>query len=497
MVLTSALCKILFVLFILMYNYCTILIFLLLSQTIFANLLCSPCKKIFQDVSISPIIEKRESTLEFIADNVCILIKASGQCSDYQCSIPVCKGIMKEEVPIVINAIEQRVNPEQICSYFHLCDSSLPIEPYPTKIVKTVGELSSSMLHISDIHVDYEYVVGGTTDCDRPLCCRDKNNSPQLSGEYGTLIRAKCDIPEKTLESMIDDVLFRFDGNWGIITGDIIPHDVWNQSILYDTDDILRTYRHLRKLPITLFPTIGNHEVYPINEFSGRTDSWLYNLTAELWSPYLSQQAQDSLRYGGYYTESVGNVRIISLNTGLYQSDNLWLKISGVRDLFGQQKWLLSVLQQSSTLGEKVIIIGHVPLQDNLYYQTYKNIICPYQKNIISMFFGHTHYDEFRIMNCSSNYIPIYLAPSLTTYDGHIPSYRIFDYHSADYTQYNMPKLDGIWSKLYQYSEIYPKEMINIVQNFDKYWKYYSSFSASGGLDVLSDYNSTLNSLLI
>lgn len=64
---------------------------------------------------------------------------------------------------------------------------------------------------------------------------------------------------------------------------------------------------------------------------------------------------------------------------------------------------------------------------------------------IKGQFFGHSHFDEFRIVHEYFNYSNvagvIYTAPSVTTYSNRMPSFRVYDVNSAnndliDYTQY-------------------------------------------------------------
>jgi hypothetical protein len=58
---------------------------------------------------------------------------------------------------------------------------------------------------ISDLHVDYGYLEGMSNDCNLPICCRQTSGFPQLpenvAGKWGDF---NCDIPQRTLESMLD-----------------------------------------------------------------------------------------------------------------------------------------------------------------------------------------------------------------------------------------------------------------------------------------------------
>lgn len=39
------------------------------------------------------------------------------------------------------------------------------------------------VLHISDLHVDYQYAVGTEGDCGNPQCCRTPGNYEEIVGE--------------------------------------------------------------------------------------------------------------------------------------------------------------------------------------------------------------------------------------------------------------------------------------------------------------------------
>jgi len=61
------------------------------------------------------------------------------------------------------------------------------------------------VLHLADTHVDDLFVEGTWDECEEPLCCRNPppDNNGSLSGMFGGW---KCDIPERTLDSMLDFV---------------------------------------------------------------------------------------------------------------------------------------------------------------------------------------------------------------------------------------------------------------------------------------------------
>ena len=99
--------------------------------------------------------------------------------------------------------------------------------------------------------------------------------------------------------------------------------------------------------------------------------------------------------------------------------------------------------------GEYIYIIGHIPPGDSNYLsqcsKRYNALIDRFSYIIKGQFFGHTHYDEFRVIHEYFNKTNIagiiFSAPSITTYSNRMPSFRVYDVNCSnnellDYTQY-------------------------------------------------------------
>jgi sphingomyelin phosphodiesterase len=90
--------------------------------------------------------------------------------------------------------------------------------------------------------------------------------------------------------------------------------------------------------PCNLFPT-------PII----RTDniSWLYQALADSWIDTfgLPNHTRESILQGGFYTTLVrSGLRLISLNTNYYASDNYWLFLNST-DPLNQLEWVSSQMR--------------------------------------------------------------------------------------------------------------------------------------------------------
>ena len=397
----------------------------------------------------------------FLADK-CI---AFGVASDH-----VCKGMisaMEDEVLYVLEKLH--LSGEDVCGLALPATCSAPdlswnqkwlvdLPPEPVEKFKKSGkdvkaEKQLRVVQISDLHVDMMYKAGSEADCDDPLCCRtapssgEKIKSP--AGHWGT--KGKCDTPYRT----VDHLLATLSGqqvDYVIWTGDLPPHDDWEQTRDVQLNHLQNlTDQLLHHLPgIRVFPALGNHESFPVNSFPPRyiddavdDISWLYDKLAEVWSPWLPAESIETVKKFGYYTALVEpGFRIVSINMNYCNDLNFWTLVDAV-DPDNQLRWLVEVLHRAESNNETVHILGHippavvnsdcVPVWRNNYYR----IINRFKRIITGQFFGHTHTDEFEIMypgDRRENPVGVvYVAPSVTTFEGLNPSYRVYDVSAQTY----------------------------------------------------------------
>lgn len=347
------------------------------------------------------------------------------------------------------------------------------------------------VIHISDTHIDIKYKEGSIVNCEEPLCCRANSSGPidgkprieaGFWGSYGS-----CDVPLRTLESAlktINSTIEQYgDVDYIIWTGDIQPHDVWEQN----KQTAIETYdtvfdRIFQLLPnIRIFPTFGNHEMVPVDSFSpsnllsiARDDSpeWLYRKLDSFWSKWLPDETVKTITKDGFYATTIKDgLKVISLNTNFCHNKNFWLYINAT-DPGNQLKWLIHELQISELQHEQVHIIGHIPPGSTdclkVWSKNFNKIVRRFSKTISAQFYGHTHNNEFEIfydqLDASINMekitnnnislevtdlfrkntslpIPIstgLIGPSITTFIDLNPSFRIYTIDSSqDYTPVN------------------------------------------------------------
>ncbi|GAM26741.1 hypothetical protein SAMD00019534_099160 [Acytostelium subglobosum LB1] len=253
-----------------------------------------------------------------------------------------------------------------------------------------------------------------------------------------------------------------------IFTGDDPPHVSTNELnrtlVLQSIQNVTNLITsHFPNIPI--YPAIGKHQLYP-----GPND-WLFNNVSDMWSDLLTDQAQQTFKTGGYYTELVApGQRIISLNTVFYYTYDV--QCVNETDPGGQMAWLASTLSSAQSNNEKVWIIGHVPPGQNEKYDTpnfhaqfndvFLSTFAKYSDVIVGHFYGHEHSDAFRLYYDSPqadfrSQPPtgvMFVAPSLTPWLNpyvpalpNNPSLRLYHY---DPDAYLITDYDQYWSNLEQ-----------------------------------------------
>ncbi|CAF0864468.1 unnamed protein product [Didymodactylos carnosus] len=312
-----------------------------------------------------------------------------------------------------------------------------PIPPLPP----SPSAPTTNVLHLTDLHIDFEYTPGSNAECGRPLCCRSGSPSVLATGagywgDYRT-----CDLPLWTAEAIFNYIARNEEFDIIYFTGDLPPHNIWNQSY----EDQLYSLNRITDMLATIFPNkkfypaVGNHEAYPSDLFPTsniKSDniSWLYDALANKWINQLGlpNDTRSDISLGAYYTTLIKpGLRLISLNTNYCTQYNYWLFISS-NDPLNQLQWLIQWLQYAEDNDEKVHIIGHIPPPSCLavYSWNYYKIINRYENTVTGQFFGHTHNDEFMIfydeLTMKRPVSVAYVAPSLTSYSSMNPGYRMY-----------------------------------------------------------------------
>ncbi|XP_021710800.1 sphingomyelin phosphodiesterase isoform X1 [Aedes aegypti] len=449
----------------------------------------------------------------------------------------VCEGVSQlfgVEVIYVLKRVT--IGPDEICSFiigdacediynpYHEWEVDFP--PVPKPEIREVplpqeGAPVFKVLHLSDTHFDPYYAEGSNADCNEPLCCRLTNGRPTTpngaAGKWGDY--RKCDTPQRTVDHMLSHIAeTHSDIDFIIWTGDLPPHDVWNQTKEENLKVLKETVKQMsEKFPgIPIFPALGNHESAPVNSFPppyvqqvDSSISWLYDELDIQWRRWLPASVSHTVRRGAFYSVLVRpGYRIISMNMNYCNNKNWWLLLNST-DPATELSWFIYELQSAEFANEKVHVIGHIPPGHSdclkVWSRNYYKIVSRYENTIVAQFFGHTHFDEFEVFydphDLSRATSIAYIGPSVTPYYDLNPGYRIY-YIDGDHDHTTRLVVDHeswimnlkeanlydypIWYKLYSTRAAYTMRSLrpvdwdilinNMTDNkelFDLYYKHY------------------------
>ncbi|EWC44406.1 hypothetical protein DRE_01232 [Drechslerella stenobrocha 248] len=347
----------------------------------------------------------------------------------------VCSGIVASEGPVVAAVLRNmkigsRTNKVVCSSIFGLCQAP-ELLPFPgtlpapvvnrRKAPSTSANRPLKFVHISDTHVDREYVNGTNAKCNKPVCCRPftpadgvgKTQNP--AGPFGN---AGCDTPV-TLEQSLYQAIKETapDADFMIFTGDIIDAGLWLQNRESTVSGIKDMYSEISRSGASkkVYGVMGNHDAAPVNLFpvaepETKFDSAMpyYNQMAAELQKWIGSAAAKSIKdnLGCYSVVHPGtNLKIISISTNFWYNMNLWLYnnngMDAARDPGNVLKWLTGELQSAEATGLSAFIIGHMPpgVADALpdYSNYFNKVVSRYSSTIKGMFWGHTHSAEFEI----------------------------------------------------------------------------------------------------
>ncbi|GAB0135560.1 hypothetical protein EsDP_00003893 [Epichloe bromicola] len=397
----------------------------------------------------------------------------------------VCDGAVALEGPIIAadvrkTTIGSRTSQAFCTTFLGVCgypdvqpwDIAFPSPKPAGGRPKPSGKEPLKVVHYSDIHID---PLPYTKD-DEP------GNTKFPAGPNGDHM---CDVPFSLERSMYDAInKFVPDAAFTIFTGDIVDHAIWNTSQQYNTDLVNHAYGTMNSTLKLVYGTAGNHEAHPVNGFVpnaiGHDSQWIYDLLSSDWAHWIGESSTTSVEeFGAYSTKFPhGKLRIISLNTNLYYRHNFWLyQDYDTKDPNGQIAWLINELDAAEKAGERVYVMGHMPLGEPDALHDGSNyldqVFTRYQDTIAAGFFGHTHVDHFEVSyaNYSARSAPnafmtSYIAPSLTPTSG-MPSFRVYSVdpdtfavldhtaYIADMTNPAFQTTGPVWTKFYSAKETY------------------------------------------
>ena len=459
--------------------------------------LCTACVVALEAIIDLFLIGASPDLLEEAALVVCDLFNIENH--------DVCKGAIHNYVPQFEYIFSQRrVTGREACAILlgngcgasdevnawtvQLPDIEKPVVSEPTP--PSPGSPTRKILQLSDVHLDLSYEIGANAACDLPNCCMnitglapDAESAAQYWGDY------RCDLPHWTFKHILEHIRDTHgeEFEYIIITGDYPAHDVWLQSRDNNLAHTKKATDLVKEVfpEKPVFPSLGNHESFPCNNYptsnvDGENDpSWLYDTLSEYFLDWLPEEALAQFRVDGYYSINYGtDFKIIGINSNMCLTYNFFLFLEW-QDPGMQLAWLIDELLEAELEGRKVHLLSHVPPgnEDCLgsWGREFSKIISRFEGTVMAQFYGHTHNDEFAVFydtDDSSRPVSVgIVTPSITTYTGLNPGYRIYTvdagYEGAshrilshDTYIFNMtaaniagPDQEPIWYKLYSAPE--------------------------------------------
>jgi sphingomyelin phosphodiesterase len=450
-----------------------------------AGLTCNECKKIFDVIKVFDKTETGHHIIQDLAKTICIKKNGFGNCKQF-CD-DLCEGIISEYAPVVWS-LSKLTDGEHFCTFLQFCqdnttDLTLTPEKPLTNFTFSKQSFMNMMtsyskafteyftikdnnekyfLHLTDLHVDYQYHINTSVNCGLPQCCR-LNYNKTLDGQPNIMSQTfgniGCDTPNATWTSLLNEVKSvhkEVNFSFVLITGDIPPHDVWNQSHLGNLETIRNVLSDLEEtFPETpIYYIFGNHDNYPINlcttnssvQTSYNALDYFRNISTLGWFKWLSDEAKESFLMTGQYRTIVNgtDLLLVALNSNLFTSGNIWLSLENNYQIGNVSFFLEDSFNKYPN--NSIYIINHIPFYANEFLP---NVIDAYnlianQNRIKGIFEGHQHSDNFHLMY-DYNGLPSqisYIPPALVAGQAN-PSFR---YYSAnpdswdlmDYYQYRM-----------------------------------------------------------
>ena len=149
----------------------------------------------------------------------------------------------------------------------------------------------------------------------------------------------------------------KYDLDFIFFTGDIVHHHLLTETPHSNLKEIKNFYKLIKLYfpNTTVYPCLGNHDTFPLNQLAPPSifSNFLMNAINESWSVWLDKEAQETLSYGGYYTQLIkSGWRLIAINSLYYENHNLLINTH--KDIANQFKWLNNTLKMAENNNETV-----------------------------------------------------------------------------------------------------------------------------------------------
>lgn len=395
---------------------------------------------------------------------------------------------------------------------------------------------------VSDPHIDIHYKIGADPrQCNfETVCCRHFfENQTSRAGPFGSSV-GYCDTPMSTILAgfqFIHDYSQRMSNRpeFILLAGDNAAHDneLPSQSEDLNLEKVKMISQIAHNISHTLgmkvFPTIGNHDSYPVDNLRLPPNRYL-EILSKIWSIHgLSEKSLLNVQRGGFYSEKISpGLKLITYNCQWMNNINFWLYVDGNEDHAKQIQWLEEEFEDSNRDNEKIFILGHIGPFDDRWnmlsskpdwkFQRYMTLLKKYEHLVIGQFHGHNHIDSFRVyvgqQNPEKAIASSFIGGIMTPWTYRNPTIRLYKYDKEkkvllDYTDFvgDVEKANErgggggniIFEKSYSFSEEYseairevhmltPQVLLRLVgllkdndTLWNRYWKNYSGKYRNSG----------------
>ncbi|EGV63807.1 metallophosphatase-domain-containing phosphoesterase [Yamadazyma tenuis] len=243
----------------------------------------------------------------------------------------------------------------------------------------------------------------------------------QPAGVWGNY---ECDSPVILINNTMKYVrqLQNKNFEFTLFTGDLVDHDKIHDTPAITKEAEVLGFKILKEYlgGIPVYPSLGNHDTFPYGQLAPQkydpNSSYQYNaeLMSEIWvnDGWLDRSEQNEVKehYAGFSHVTKRGLKVISLNSNAYYQKNMWnyINLREDPDRFGQWEFLINELVESEQKGQRVWIIAHIPSSDGdalpIQSRIFAKIVerfSPY--TIASIFYGHTHRDQFKVFFASNS----------------------------------------------------------------------------------------------
>lgn len=300
---------------------------------------------------------------------------------------------------------------------------------------------------ITDIHYDKTYAEQAPATCKKPAegmkCCH-KEDVPippyRMAQPYGDY---NCD-SSFALSNLTIHWLATQSLDFILWAGDTIDHRIYKQSFQYNLEELTTITNTMKQvLQVPIYPCIGNHDTFPVDQLCSKYYGKLFKSYYHLWGDWISssssnlENANTFLKYGYYSILIQPKLRLIVLNT-LYDDTNNNLRDFCKEDSIHQLEWMSLELYQAKQNQETVWIMGHIPpiscQLSNTFIHNFTQFANTY--TIPMSFWGHTHVDNFFLIPSENqDPIPVSIGNVVGSVepDNHDPVVKIYTYDNETY----------------------------------------------------------------